>query len=59
MKKKIMAIPKECDWCDDETFAEIKKKFNKDGAVLSREEIEKIIRDDNLKLKQIVKEKFN
>ncbi|MFH0712037.1 MAG: hypothetical protein V1889_02915 [archaeon] len=54
-----MAVLKDYDWCDERTFAEIKKKFSNDGVALSQEEIDELIRDKDLKLKQIVKKEFD
>lgn len=46
---------KEPDWCDKETFAEIKNKFNKDDSVFSQEQIGKLIEENDLMLNRIVK----
>jgi hypothetical protein len=48
---------KEPDWCDKETLAEIKKKFNKDGKVLSQKQISKLIEENDLTLKRLLNHK--
>lgn len=55
MKKKNLVASGKPDWCDDETFAEIEKKFSKDGAVLSQKEVDELIKNNDLKLKSIIK----
>ena len=52
--KFVEADSKKYDWCDDETFAEIKKKFGEGGGVLSKEEVGKLVEEKGLNLKSIV-----
>ena len=57
MGKKILTASVKPDWCDDGTLDEIKNKFNKnkEGTVLSQDEIDELIKKNNLSLKKIVK----
>ena len=52
--KFVEADSKKYDWCDDETFAEIKKKFGKDGVELSGEDVGKLVEKKGLRLGSIV-----
>ena len=54
-EKFVNPNSKEPDWCDKETFAEIKNKFNKDDSVFSQEQIGKLIEENDLMLNRIVK----